>query len=97
MIINMSRMPIVRQLISYKIEYQVAFNKRLKFELIGVRGRMSFAWSKGGLRPPTENRSIMNNMSVSQSRIAVFDALVSCKLMGRKPLYISMGRGSQTP
>jgi hypothetical protein len=33
---------------------------------------------------------------LSRSGIAVFDALVSCKLMGRKPLYISTGRGSQT-
>jgi hypothetical protein len=34
---------------------------------------------------------------VSRSGIAVFDALVSCKLMGRKPLYISTDRGSRTP
>jgi hypothetical protein len=26
-----------------------------------------------------------------------FDALVSCKLMGRKPLYISTGRGATNP
>jgi len=36
-------------------------------------------------------------IDVSRSGIAVFDALVSCKLMGRKPLYISTDRGSRTP
>jgi hypothetical protein len=34
---------------------------------------------------------------MSRSGIAVFDALVSCKLMGRKPLYISTGRGVTDP
>jgi hypothetical protein len=36
-------------------------------------------------------------LDLSRSGIAVFDALVSCKLMGRKPLYISTDRGSRTP
>jgi hypothetical protein len=30
--------------------------------------------------------------NMSRSGIAVFNALVSCKLVGRKPLYISTGR-----
>jgi hypothetical protein len=34
---------------------------------------------------------------VSRSGFAVFDALVSLYLVGRKPLYISMGRGSRIP
>jgi hypothetical protein len=37
------------------------------------------------------------NGRVSRSGIAVFDALVSCKLMSRKPLYISTGRGVTDP
>jgi NAD(P)-dependent dehydrogenase (short-subunit alcohol dehydrogenase family) len=34
---------------------------------------------------------------MSRSGIAVFDALVSCKLVGRKSLYISTGRGVMDP
>jgi hypothetical protein len=34
---------------------------------------------------------------MSRSGIAVFDALVSCKLMGRRPLYIGTGRGTTDP
>jgi hypothetical protein len=34
---------------------------------------------------------------LSRSGIAVFDALMSCKLVGRKPLYISTGRGVTDP
>jgi hypothetical protein len=36
-------------------------------------------------------------VSLSRSGIAVFDALVSCKLMGRRPLYIGTGRGVTDP
>jgi hypothetical protein len=32
-----------------------------------------------------------------RSRIAIFDALVTCKLVGREPLYISTGRGRGPP
>jgi hypothetical protein len=34
---------------------------------------------------------------VSRNGIAVFDALVTCKLTGRKPLYVSTGRGVTDP
>jgi hypothetical protein len=36
-------------------------------------------------------------LRMSRSGIAVFDALVSCKLVGRRPLYISTGRGVTEP
>ena len=45
----------------------------------------------------TDITSLYDCLMVSRSGIAVFDALVSCKLMGRKPLYISTDRGSRTP
>jgi hypothetical protein len=45
-----------------------------------------------------KNRNkIRYHSNVSRSGIAVFDALVSCKLMGRRPLYIGTGRGVTDP
>jgi hypothetical protein len=39
----------------------------------------------------------LDHKDLSRSGIAVFDALVSCKLRGRRPLYIGMGRGVTDP
>jgi hypothetical protein len=41
--------------------------------------------------------SYLWNLKLSRSGIAVFDALVSCKLRGRRPLYICTGRGVTDP
>jgi hypothetical protein len=38
-----------------------------------------------------------NHVELSRSGITVFDALMNCKSMGRKPLYISTGRGVTDP